>query len=265
MVPNGRAFIHLLMTGRRRKGPAHEEAPDPLPKRVREKHVYVDGKDSGTWKGRGASWVRSFFDEVDNSTLVIFRVMWGLIMAWECYTFIRHDYNKLKVYYLLSNFYPKYWGFFWVHAWPGDGMFYHVWVMLFASFGVTLGMVYHLSCIVFFLGFLQLILLDASLYLNHFHLIAIMAFILIFLPANQRFSIDSLVFKSIYRSTMPRYVLYLLRFEQIVVYFFAGVAKLNEDWLRGEPIRHWLPGRALRSYNPESTFSYLLTVSQILL
>jgi len=26
----------------------------------------------------------------------------------------------------------------------------------------------------------------------------------------------------------------------VVVYFYAGVAKFNEDWLRAEPLRKWL-------------------------
>jgi len=29
-----------------------------------------------------------------------------------------------------------------------------------------------------------------------------------------------------------------------IVYFYAGVAKMNEDWIRGEPLAHWMPRRA---------------------
>ena len=25
-----------------------------------------------------------------------------------------------------------------------------------------------------------------------------------------------------------------------IVYFYGGIAKINPDWLRGEPMRHWL-------------------------
>ena len=214
-----------------------------------------------TWKQRGHAWLLSFFDEVDNSGLILFRIMWGLIMAYECWTFIRHDYNKLEAYYLRSGFYPKYYGFSWVNAWPGDGMYYHIWAMCIAGLGVATGTAYHFSCIVFFLGFTYIILLDACLYLNHFYLIAVMAFMLIFLPAHRRFSVDCLIRPSIRTTTMPQWIVYLLRFEQVVVYFYAGVAKINEDWLRGEPIRHWIPGRALHSYDRDSMASYMLTVS----
>jgi len=30
----------------------------------------------------------------------------------------------------------------------------------------------------------------------------------------------------------------------VIVYAFAGVVKINEDWLRAEPLRHWLAKRA---------------------
>jgi len=207
-----------------------------------------------------SGWLNSFFDDVDNLTLVIFRVMWGLIMAYECYTFIRNDYNKLNMYYVYPIFAPKYYGFFWVNAWPGDGMYYHIWTMLVAALGIATGFMFHLSAIVFFFGFTYLILLDACLYLNHFYLIAVMAFMLIFLPANKRLAVDSHLFPSIYSNRMPRWIIYLLRFTQTLVYFYAGIAKVNEDWFRGEPIRHWISGRAQRGYDPNSTLSYYVTV-----
>src|SRR3990167_8186970 len=134
-------------------------------------------------------WALGLFDEIDNSTLILFRIMWGLIMVWECYTFIRNDYVKMEMYYMRSSFYPKYYGFYWVNAFPGDGMYIFIWTYI--------------------------ILLDASQYLNHFYLIALMAFFLILFPSHARLSLDSLLFPSIYSTTMPRYVLYFLRFEQV--------------------------------------------------
>lgn len=42
-------------------------------------------------------------------------------------------------------------------------------------------------------------------------------------------------------ATVPRYVLIFLKLVIVIVYEFAGVVKVNEDWLRAEPLRHWLP------------------------
>src|SRR3990167_169595 len=160
-------------------------------------------------------WALGLFDEIDNSTLILFRIMWGLIMVWECYTFIRNDYVKMEMYYMRSSFYPKYYGFYWVNAFPGDGMYIFIWALFVSSFLISIGLFYRLASCFFFFGWTYIILLDASQYLNHFYLIALMAFFLILFPSHARLSLDSLLFPSIYSTTMPRYVLYFLRFEQV--------------------------------------------------
>ena len=33
-----------------------------------------------------------------------------------------------------------------------------------------------------------------------------------------------------------------------VVYFYAGVAKINEDWLRAEPLLHWLRNKEVPQF-----------------
>src|SRR3990167_4528044 len=169
-------------------------------------------------------WALGLFDEIDNSTLILFRIMWGLIMVWECYTFIRNDYVKMEMYYMRSSFYPKYYGFYWVNAFPGDGMYIFIWALFVSSFLISIGLFYRLASCFFFFGWTYIILLDASQYLNHFYLIALMAFFLILFPSHARLSLDSLLFPSIYSTTMPRYVLYFLRFEQ--VRFFLALSFL---------------------------------------
>lgn len=42
---------------------------------------------------------------------------------------------------------------------------------------------------------------------------------------------------------MPRWSVFLLRAQVFIVYFYAGLAKLNPDWLQGEPMRLWLAER----------------------
>ena len=43
--------------------------------------------------------------------------------------------------------------------------------------------------------------------------------------------------------------------KKTLVYFYAGVAKINEDWLRAEPLRHWLYSRAANSNIPDTYFT----------
>ena len=37
-----------------------------------------------------------------------------------------------------------------------------------------------------------------------------------------------------------RIYLLFIRAVLFVVYTYAGIVKINEDWLRGEPLRHWV-------------------------
>ncbi|MGZ8921465.1 MAG: HTTM domain-containing protein, partial [Limisphaerales bacterium] len=46
-------------------------------------------------------------------------------------------------------------------------------------------------------------------------------------------------------STAPIWTLWLLQAHMAIAYFFGGVAKINHDWLRGEPVRTWLDSGSL--------------------
>ena len=62
-------------------------------------------------------------------------------------------------------------------------------------------------------------------------------------PAHRAKSFDAFLRPKRRSDTLPTWCLWLLRSQVGLVYFFAGVAKLNSDWLRGEPIRQWLADR----------------------
>ena len=100
-----------------------------------------------------------------------------------------------------------------------------------------------MSTFEFFLGFSYVYLLEKSHYLNHFYLISLLSFILMFIPANKAFSLDARLKPSIASGQLPAWNLWLLRFLITIPYFFGGIAKINGDWLRGEPMREWLGNR----------------------
>jgi hypothetical protein len=66
-------------------------------------------------------------------------------------------------------------------------------------------------------------LLDKSLYLNHYVLMTQVGLLLLVAGRSQR-----------------KWVLAALRVSFGLVYFWAGICKLNADWLRGEPLTTWL-------------------------
>lgn len=178
------------------------------------------------------------FQPVNSSFLTYFRIVFGGIMLWETWRFIKYDW--VAHYFSGKDFYFTYWPFDFLQPWPQDWMYVHLVVMgIFAGF-ILLGFLYRISAIVFFLMITYIFLLEQARYLNHLYLVCLVSFLMIFLPANRYFSVDALLRPSINSPTVPAWSWWLLRFQIAVPMLFGGIAKLNSDWLQGEPLRAWL-------------------------
>jgi len=109
---------------------------------------------------------------------------------------------------------------------------------------ITIGFKYRISMALFFLGFTYLYLIDEALYLNHFYLIILISFLMIFIPAHRAFSLDARRDPDKCTATAPAWSLWILRAQLGIVYFFGGIAKINYDWIfRQEPLRMWLTNK----------------------
>ena len=91
-------------------------------------------------------------------------------------------------------------------------------------------------------------LIDEALYDNHDYLIVLLGLLLAVVPAHRFFSLDARRRRALASETVPRWALWLLRFQIAVPYVFGGLAKLDADWLlRAQPMkmrRTPFPGRA---------------------
>ena len=204
---------------------------------------------------------KRFFEPVDIASLVYFRVAFGVIMLWEVWRYFDHGW--IARYWIRPTLHFTYYGFDWVHPWPASGMYLH-WVALGAlAILITLGLWYRISATLFFLGFTYTFLLEQARYLNHFYLICLISFLMIFIPAHRAASLDARWRPSLRSQTAPAWALWLLRGQIGIVYFYGGVAKLNADWGRAEPFRTWLARRTdfpvIGSWFTEEWMVYLLS------
>lgn len=178
--------------------------------------------------------------QIPIAPLVTFRVLFGLMMVFGTARF----YFKGWIYdlYILPKYHFTYYGFDWVKPLPEQGM-YMLFALLFCSaLFILLGLFYRISTIVFFTLFTYVELIDKTTYLNHYYFVSLIAFLLIFLPANRRFSIDATWLGKKSSHLVPAWTINILKFQLFVVYFFAGLAKLNADWLyHALPLKIWLP------------------------
>jgi vitamin K-dependent gamma-carboxylase len=186
-------------------------------------------------------FVDPLFAEVDASSLVFFRVAFGVIMLVECWRFWAHGW--ISRHYIEPQFFFKYYGFEWVEPWPGSGMYWHFALLAVLSLLITLGALYRLAAVLFFFAFSYVFLLDQARYLNHFYLVILIALIMMVVPANRTLAMDAALLPRLRSATVPAWSVWLFRLQFEVVYIYAGIVKINEDWLRLEPLGMWLARR----------------------
>lgn len=173
----------------------------------------------------------------DSSSLAVFRFLFGSVMFYAMVRFLARGWVKILY---LDPIYHFPWAPF-IRPWPGTWMYLHVVVLAVCALCVALGLFYRISATLFCVGFTYLEFLDRTAYLNHYYLAGLLSFLLIWMPANCQWSLDVWRKPELYRSTIPIWTVWLLRFQLMVVYVFAGLAKLNADWLfAAEPMRIWL-------------------------
>jgi hypothetical protein len=134
-------------------------------------------------------------------------------------------------------------GFGWVAPPPGWGAYALVVAIGAAGVLVALGWHYRPSLAVMLVAFVWLELIEVTTYLNHYWFVTLFGCTLLAVPAASCWSLDAR--REPRPTTVPVGALWLLRGQIATVYVFAGLAKLNADWLlHGIPLRMWLPARA---------------------
>lgn len=176
---------------------------------------------------------------VDILPLVIFRIAFGLLMLFSATRFVLNGW--VHSIYILPEFHFTYLGFEWVRPLDGYGMYAVFLLLITLSLFITAGFAYRLSMVLFFLTFTYVELIDKATYLNHYYFISLMSFLLIFLPLHRAFSVDVLLRPQLKTRYVPMWTIAVIRLQLTIVYFFAGFAKLNADWLLdGLPMKIWL-------------------------
>ena len=177
---------------------------------------------------------------VSIAPLAVFRVLFGFIMLISIIRFMLNGW----VYdlYVAPDFFFSYYGFEWVKPLGETGMYSLFSLMALSALGIMLGWRYRLAALVFFLSFTYVELIDKANYLNHYYFVSIVALVMIFLPAHYFFSLDSAKKESLQATKVPAWTVNIIKCLLLLVYFYAGVAKLNYHWLiEAMPLRMWLP------------------------
>jgi len=175
--------------------------------------------------------------------LASFRFLFGLMML---VSIIRFWYNGwIYEQYVEPTYYFTYYGFGWVKPLGEWGIYALFTLMALSSISVMLGWFYRWGAVLFFITFTYVELIDKTNYLNHYYFVSLVAFLTIWLPAHRFWSVDVWRKPNLRLTEVPSIFINIIRFQLGVVYFFAGIAKINSDWLlRALPMAIWLPAKA---------------------
>lgn len=176
---------------------------------------------------------------VDILPLAAFRIAFGALMCLGSLRIMWHGW--VYAIYIQPAFHFSYFGFDFARPLPGVGMHLVFVALAGLALCIMLGWRYRLCMPAFFLLFTYVELLDQATYLNHYYFISLVSFLLCFMPAQGALSLDARRDAGLRRRTVPRWCIACLQLQLVIVYFFAGLAKLNGDWLLlGMPMRLWL-------------------------
>lgn len=174
--------------------------------------------------------------DVSAAPLISFRLIFGALMIFSTIRFMYLGW--IEDHYTDPVFHFKYWGFEWVEPLSRSGLYAVHFAMIISALLIMLsrGLLYRIGAVTLFLNFTYTELIDLTYYLNHYYFVSIICFVLIFLPAHIS------PFSNLKRQKIKLSALVVIKFHIAILYIYAGLAKINYDWLiEALPLRIWVP------------------------
>lgn len=187
------------------------------------------------------TWDNYFFKRVDNSALVLFRMLYGIILASEAIGSIA--LGAVRKLFIDPQFTFTFIGFEFLEPLPGHGMYVLYGLMGLAGILICLGYKYRWAMLFYAIAWTYVYLLQKSSYNNHCYLIMLLNWIMVFLPADRAASIDAKRDKSYEQNYMYRWIYIFIIALLWIVYAYASIAKFYPDWIDGSFIKHLMATR----------------------
>ncbi|RYG46286.1 MAG: hypothetical protein EOO01_16425 [Chitinophagaceae bacterium] len=177
---------------------------------------------------------------IDNSALVLFRMFFGGLMAWQSFEYLLNGWvtrNLVSPRFTFSHI-----GLEWLQPLPGSGMYWYFAIMGMAAVFVAAGFRYRWSVIALTVLWAGVYFMQKSVYNNHFYLLMLTGILLTFLPAGNYASVDGMI-SGKKKLSMPAWCAWVMILQMTIVYVFASVAKMYPGWISGT-----FPGIVLSRY-----------------
>ncbi|APA64650.1 HTTM domain-containing protein [Maribacter sp. 1_2014MBL_MicDiv] len=195
---------------------------------------------------------RLLFQRIDNSSLIIFRIFFGILISLECFGAIATGWVNRNL--IAPKFKFPFIDFDFLQPLPGNGMYFYFGIMGLMGICIALGFKYRASMITFTTMWTATYLMQKTAYNNHYYLLILISLIMCFFPAERSRSIDVKLNTKIESNAMYAYIKWIVVLQLFIVYTYASIAKIYGDWLDFSTIavlmhskrNYWLVGDILQ-------------------
>ncbi len=177
----------------------------------------------------------TLFQAIDNSFLVVFRAIFGFLITAEAWGAIMTGWVRRAFIDPVMTF--TFMDFSWLHPLPGNGMYFYFFIMGCFGIMVMLGYRYRFAIGSYTVMWSMVYFMQKTNYNNHYYLLVLLCILMCLVPANRAFSLDAKYKPELKSYTCPNWARILFMVQIGIVYTYAGIAKLNMDWLTTDSIR----------------------------
>ncbi len=181
------------------------------------------------------------FKHIDNTSLVVFRVIFGLLCFLESVGAIFTGWVKRTLIAPQTTF--NFIGLDWLQPLPGYGMYVYYLVMGGLALLVMLGYKYRFAIIGFTVLWSGTYFMQKASYNNHYYLLILLSAIMAIQPANTYLSLDAKKNPNIKKTAMPQWCKWIFILQMFIVYTYASIAKIYPDWLETTVIGLLMEGK----------------------
>lgn len=182
------------------------------------------------------------FTRIDNSQIIVFRIFFGLLMVAECWGAILTGWVKRT--FVEPQFTFTFIGFEWTQFLLGTPMYYIYGFLGFLGILIALGAFYRLSTFLFALGWSLVYFMQKEHYNNHYYLVMLVSWFMVFIPANRYKSVDVWIWPSIKSNYTYLWTRLLFILQMFILYTYAALAKLYPGWTEGDFLQQRYAGVA---------------------
>lgn len=184
---------------------------------------------------------QKLFKPVDAYPLNVFRILFGVILILQFYSYVKSDFIDQGI--IAPRFLFTFDWFPFVHPLPAGVMKFILALTLIAPFFIAWGKFFRTAVVIYLLSFSYLLFLEESYFNNHFYFIILLCFFWLFYKPVKAAGNTKVI---------PYWLLFLFQIQVFIVYFYGGIAKLNTDWLiHQQPVRELLMANAKASAFPD--------------